>query len=320
MPNKIGFGVFFPCYTFRNEKNGTQIFNRLQESVQECEKHGYTSVWLDDHLMLRDMPILECWTTLSVLSKQTKTIRLGTMVTCNSFRNPSLLAKMAATLDNISEGRLELGIGAGVQENEHTAYGYPFLSPNDRIERLNEAVEIIKKLWTEQKASYSGKHYQIRDAVCEPKPVQKPHPPIIIGGGGEKLTLKVTAKHADRLDWGYVPTLEEYNRKLNVLKNHCKSVGRNFDEIEKSCWISGQIFVGENKKELIEKALRCVPEGVSWEYFIQSSFVGNPKECVKLLRQYVDVGVTYFMLYFGDFPDLDGLRLFAKKVIPELEA
>ena len=320
MPNKIGFGVFFPCYTFRNEKNGTQIFNRLQESVQECEKDGYTSVWLDDHLMLRDMPILECWTTLSALSKQTKTIRLGTMVTCNSFRNPSLLAKMAATLDNISEGRLELGIGAGVQENEHTAYGYPFLSPNDRIERLNEAVEIIKKLWTEQKASYSGKHYQIRDAVCEPKPVQKPHPPIIIGGGGEKLTLKVTAKHADRLDWGYVPTLEEYNRKLNVLKNHCKSVGRNFDEIEKSCWPSGQIFVGENKKELIEKALRCVPEGVSWEYFIQSSFVGNPKECVKLLRQYVDVGVTYFMLYFGDFPDLDGLRLFAKKVIPELEA
>ena len=320
MPNKIGFGVFFPCYTFRNEKNGTQIFNRLQESVQECEKNGYTSVWLDDHMMLRDMPILECWTTLSVLSKQTKTIRLGTMVTCNSFRNPSLLAKMAATLDNISEGRLELGIGAGVQENEHTAYGYPFLSPNDRIERLNEAVEIIKKLWTEQKASYSGKHYQIRDAVCEPKPVQKPHPPIIIGGGGEKLTLKVTAKHADRLDWGYVPTLEEYNRKLNVLKNHCKSVGRNFDEIEKSCWPSGQIFVGENKKELIEKALRCVPEGVSWEYFIQSSFVGNPKECVKLLRQYVDVGVTYFMLYFGDFPDLDGLRLFAKKVIPELEA
>ena len=319
MPNKIGFGVFFPCYTFRNEKNGTQIFNRLQESVQECEKHGYTSVCLDDHLMLRDIPILECWTTLSALSKQTKTIRLGTMVTCNSFRNPSLLAKMAATLDNISEGRLELGIGAGVQENEHTAYGYPFLSPNDRIERLNEAVEIIKKLWTEQKASYSGKHYQIRDAVCEPKPVQKPHPPIIIGGGGEKLTLKVTAKHADRLDWGYVPTLEEYNRKLNVLKNHCKSVGRNFDEIEKSCWPSGQIFVGENKKELIEKALRCVPEGVSWEDFIRTSFVGNPKECVKLLRQYVDVGVTYFMLYFGDFPDLDGLRLFAKKVIPEIQ-
>jgi len=320
MPNKIGFGVFFPCYTFRNEKNGSQIFNRLQESVKECEKHGYTSAWLDDHLMLQDMPILECWTALSALSKQTKTIRLGTMVTCNSFRNPSLLAKMATTLDNISDGRLELGIGAGVQENEHIAYGYPFLSPKARVERLNEAVEIIKKMWTEQNASYSGKHYQIHDAVCEPKPVQKPHPPIVIGGGGEQLTLKVTAKNANRLDWGYVPSLKEYSRKLRILENHCKFVGRSFDDIEKSCWPSGQIFIGEDKKELKEKTFRCVPEGVSWEDFIQTSFVGNPKECVKLLRQYVDVGVTYFMLYFGDFPDLDGLRLFAKEVIPELEA
>jgi alkanesulfonate monooxygenase SsuD/methylene tetrahydromethanopterin reductase-like flavin-dependent oxidoreductase (luciferase family) len=240
------------------------------------------------------------------------------MVTCNSFRNPSLLAKMAATLDNISAGRLELGIGAGVQEIEHTAYGFPFLSPKNRIERLNEAVEIIKKMWTEQKASYNGKHYQIRDAVCEPKPVQKPHPPLIIGGGGEQLTLKLAAQNADRLDWGYIPSQEEYNRKLKVLKNHCKYVDRSFDEIEKSCWPSGQIFIGENKKELKEKALRCVPEGVSWEDFIQTSFVGNPKECVKLLRQYVDVGVKYFMLYFGDFPDLDGLQLFARKVIPAL--
>jgi F420-dependent oxidoreductase-like protein len=320
MPNNIGFGVFFPCYTFRNEKNGTQLFNRLQESVQECEEHGYASVWLDDHLMLHNMPILESWINLSALSQQTKTIRIGTMVTCNSFRNPSLLAKMAATLDNISNGRLELGIGAGVQEKEHISYGYPFLSPKNRIERLNEAIEIIKILWTEEKASYNRKHYQIRDAVCEPKPVQKPHPPIIIGGEGEQLTLKVTAQHANRLDWGYVPSLEEYNRKLKVLENHCKSVGRSFGEIEKSCWPAGQIFIGENKKQLKEQALKCVPEGVCWEEFIKTSFVCNPKECVKLLRQYVDIGVTYFMLYFGDFPNLDGLRLFAKKVIPEVES
>ena len=147
------------------------MFNRIQDAVLECERLGYSSVWLDDHLMLNKMPILECWTTLSALSRVTETIRLGTMVTCNSFRNPTLLAKMVATLDNISNGRLELGIGAGVQKNEHYAYGFPFLAPKSRLERLKEAVELIKKLWTEEKANYIGKYYSIRDTVCEPKPL-----------------------------------------------------------------------------------------------------------------------------------------------------
>ena len=148
--------------------------------------------------MINKLPILECWSTLSALSTVTKKIRLGTMVTCNSFRNPALLAKMAATLDNISNGRLELGIGAGIQKNEHDAYGFPFLSAKDMVERLSEAVEIIKKLWTENEVSYRGKHYLLKNAVCEPKPLQNPHLPIVIGGGREKLTLKVTARHAER--------------------------------------------------------------------------------------------------------------------------
>ena len=217
VPEKIKFGVFLPFYAFRNEKRPSQLFNQLRDVVLECEQLGYDSVWLDDHLMMGTTPILECWTTLSALSTVTEKIRLGTMVTCNSFRNPALLAKMAATLDNISNGRLELGIGAGVQKNEHYAYGFPFLAPKSRIERLNEAVEIIKKLWTEEKANYSGKYYSIRDTVCEPKPLQKPHPSIVIGGCGEKLTLRVTTQHADRYDWGYLPSLEEYKRKLKVL-------------------------------------------------------------------------------------------------------
>jgi len=238
VPDKIRFGVFFPCYTFRTEKRASQLFNRIQDAVLECERLGYSSVWLDDHLMLNKMPILECWPILSALSRVTETIRLGTMVTCNSFRNPALLAKMAATLDNISNGRLELGIGAGVQKNEHYAYGFPFLAPKSRLERLKEAVELIKKLWTEEKANYSGKYYSIRDTVCEPKPLQKPHPSIVIGGCGEKLTLRVTAQHADRYDWGYLPSLEEYKRKLKVLERQCEAVGRSFDNIEVMlvCW------------------------------------------------------------------------------------
>jgi alkanesulfonate monooxygenase SsuD/methylene tetrahydromethanopterin reductase-like flavin-dependent oxidoreductase (luciferase family) len=139
------------------------------------------------------------------------------LVTCNSFRNPALIAKMAATLDNISNGRIELGIGAGIQKNEHEAYGFSFPSIKERIECLDEALQIIKRMWVEKKPSYHGKHYCIIDAICEPKPIQKPYPPIIVAGGGEKLTLRVTAQHANRLDFGYLPNLENYNHKLNVL-------------------------------------------------------------------------------------------------------
>lgn len=314
--DKIKFGVFLPFYAFRTENRTTLLFNRLRDLVIECERLGFDSVWLDDHMMLDTMPILECWTTLSALSIVTKRIRLGTMVTCNSFRNPALLAKIAATLDNISHGRLELGIGAGVQKNEHNAFGFPFPSSKARIEMMGEAVAIIKKMWTEEKANYKGKYYQIIDAICEPKPIQKPHPPIIIGGSGEKITLKVTAQYANRLDWGYISSLEEYNRKLKVLEKHCKSVGRNFKDIEKSCWPAGQVFVGEDVDSLITQ---WVPKGAILEDFLKRSFVGTPEDCIELLQQYASLGVTQYMLFFGDLPNMYGLRLFAEKVAQKMK-
>jgi F420-dependent oxidoreductase-like protein len=283
--NKIKFGVFLPFYAFESEeKKPLASFNRVRDVVLECEQLGYDSVWLDDHLMFGKRPVLECWTTLSALSAITAKIRLGTMVLCNSFRKPALLAKMAATLDVISNGRLEFGIGAGVQRDEHAAYGIPFPKPRDRIGRMKEAVEIIKKLWTEESASYQGKYYRINEAVCEPKPLQKPHPPITIGGSGEKLTLKVAAEHADRCDWGYVPSLELYKHKLDVLESHCKVIGRNFHQIEKSCWLEGLTL-------------------------------GTPDECRQKIRQYANLGVTHFMLFFGDLPNLSGARLFAETVV-----
>jgi F420-dependent oxidoreductase-like protein len=317
--DEFKFGVFLPFYAFRNIKTGSSRFKLVRNIILECEHLGYYSVLLDDHMMLKQMPILECWTTLSALSSVTKKIRLGTMVTCNSFRNPSLLAKMAATVDNISNGRLELGIGAGVQKNEHNAYGFSFLTSKTRIERLDEAVEIIKKLWTKDKASYNGKYYTIQDAVCEPKPVQKPHPPITIGGGGEKLTLKVTARHADRYDWGYLSSVEDYKRKLNVLKKHCDAVGTNFNKIEKSCWPAGQIFIRENEKELKKNIPLWLPKGATLKDLMKTTFVGTPKEGIEQLKQYLNLGVTHFMLFFGDLPELRGLKLFAEKVVQKID-
>jgi F420-dependent oxidoreductase-like protein len=318
--NKIKFGVFLPFYAFKfEETNPSSHFDRVRNTVLECERLGYDSVWLDDHLMFGKSPVLECWTAITALSSITAKIRLGTMVLCNSFRNPALLAKMAATLDVISNGRLEFGIGAGVQRDEHTAYGIPFLKPHNRIGRMKEAVEIIKKLWTEEKASYEGKYYTVNEAVCEPKPVQKPHPPITIGGSGEKLTLKVTAQHADRCDWGYVPSLELYKHKLYVLESHCNAVGRDFNEIEKSCWLGGQIFIVPNQKELDKKVRHVKPKNVPMEDFKKLNFIATPEECKQKIRQYTSLGVKHFMLFFGDLLDLSSLRLFADGVVKTLK-
>ena len=288
--NKIKFGVFLPFYAFKfEESNRSSYFDCVRTTVLECEQLGYDAVWLEDHLMFGKNPVLECWTTIAALSSITAKIRLGTMVLCNSFRNPALFAKMAATFDVISNGRLEFGIGAGVQKYEHIAYGVPFPKPHERIGRMKEAVEIIKKLWTEQEASYEGKYYRIKDAVCEPKPLQKPHPPITIGGSGEKLTLKVAAQHANRCDLGYIPSLELYKHKLNVLESHCNAVGRNPHEIEKSCWLEGQIL-------------------------------GTPDKCKQKIRQYTSLGATYVMLFFGDLPHLEGVRVFAKTVVEQMKS
>jgi F420-dependent oxidoreductase-like protein len=315
---KIKFGVFVPFYALNGKRESPfSLFDRLREITLECERLGYHSVWLDDHMMFDESPVLESWTVLSALAIVTTKIRLGTMVLCNSFRQPSVVAKMAATLDVISKGRLELGLGAGLQKDEHEAYGLPFFEPQARIGRLEEAVSIIRKMWAEEKPSYEGKYYKIREAVCEPKPFQKPHPPIVIGGGGEKLTLKVTAQHADRYDWGYLPSIEMYQHKLRVLKDYCREIGRDFREIEKSCWPWGQVLLNQKETDVDERAIHIKPGDVSMEDFKRDNLLGYSEECSQRIQSYVDLGVTNFMLFFGDFPNLEGLRIFADTILKE---
>lgn len=320
MRSKVNFGVFLPFYAFGfKETSASELFSRVRDVVVKCERLGYHSVWLDDHLMFGNSPVLECWTTLTALSQLTTRIRLGTMVLCASFRNPALLAKMAATLDVISSGRLELGIGAGIQKEEHMAYGFSFPEARSRIERLEEAVAILKKLWTEEKVSFKGKHYEINDAVCEPKPLQKLHPPITIGGSGEKLTLKVAARYADRCDFGYLSSIELYKRKIGVLEAHCRMVGRDLHEIALSCWPGGQVLIASTKKELSQAVLSHKPTNVSQRDFENLNLIGTPDVCLRKLQEYIDLGVTHFMLFFGDLPCLDGLRLFATSVMPKTQ-
>ncbi len=314
---KHKFGVFLPFYAFQ-AKNPNDYYDHLKTIVLECERLGYDAVWLDDHLMYNNWPILESWTTLAALSALTSRIRLGTMVSCNQHRNPALLAKTAATLDVLSNGRLEFGIGAGVQEAEHFAYGFDFPKLECRAERLGEALEVLKRLWMQEKATFNGKHYTLKEAVCEPKPIQKPYPPITVGGNGEKHTLKVTAKYADRFDWGFLPSLDEYRNKLVVLENHCKSVGRDFGEIEKSCWPCGQILIARDKEELSQKISKNKPANMSVVEFKKCTLAGTPDEFKEHLQAYIDLGATYYMLYFADLPSLEGLKLFAKTVSQQM--
>ncbi|MEM2093205.1 MAG: LLM class flavin-dependent oxidoreductase [Candidatus Bathyarchaeia archaeon] len=312
---RVKFGVFLPFYAFGFNDERYRSFELLREIVLECERLGYHSVWIDDHLMYRDKPVLECWTTLSALSTITRRIRLGTMVMCSSFRKPAVMAKMAATLDIISGGRLELGLGAGAQKEEHEAYGFNYPSLRFRAEQLEECIEIIKKLWMETEVTFHGRHYRVEKAICQPKPVQKPHPPIIIGGHSNPI-LKVTARHADRFDWGPQP-MENYRALLQALENHCRTVGRDPCEIEKACWLGGAIYMAEDKKQLEENIHAWKPPNMPTEAFKKQNFLGTPEDMIEEIQKYLDLDVKFFMLYFGDLPEKSSLRIFADNVAKE---
>jgi len=257
------------------------------------------------------------------LAAVTRKVRVGSLVLCNSYRNPALTAKMAASLDFISGGRLEFGYGAGWKKDEYMAYGFPWHDTPVRAEQMAEAIRLMKGMWTEEPFSFRGKYYAVKDAVCNPKPLQKPHPPIWIGGGGEKIMLRLVAGYADGWNSGlYSP--EVLKRKMEVLRAHCEDVGRSFGAIEKS-W-HGHVYVSpsEEKNSRFFNAwvetfrLRRDPwlGRMSKEELRRSCVIGAPEECIQKVQEYVDVGVTHFMTFFLDFPSLESMKLFADKVMP----
>ena len=197
----------------------------------------FEHAWLFDHFAPIhsdvDGPCLEGWTLLAAYAARTTRLRVGLMVTGNTYRHPAILAHMAATVDVISNGRLDLGIGAGWNEYEHRSMGIPLYAPGERIRRLGEACEIIKRLFTQHVTDFDGRYYQLSEARCEPKPVQKPYPPFVIGGGGEQLTLRVVARYADVWNFAGGP-VENFSRKVTILHDHCAAVGRDPAEIELS--------------------------------------------------------------------------------------
>jgi alkanesulfonate monooxygenase SsuD/methylene tetrahydromethanopterin reductase-like flavin-dependent oxidoreductase (luciferase family) len=233
------------------------------------------------------------------------------MVGCNSYRNPGLLAKITSTVDVISGGRLDWGIGAGWYESEYRGYGYEFAKPSDRIGMLKETVEIVKSMWSQPETTYDGKYYKMSRANCDPKPLQQPHPPVWIGGGGEQLTLRVVAQHADVSNFG--SSLEEFTKKRAILQEHCKVVGRDEDTIRKT--ISSEVFIRETEAEVIAAGSKNL-WGEPAESWRSKALVGTPEQVSEKIQKYLDAGCTGFVPWCADYPSTESLELFATKVIP----
>jgi F420-dependent oxidoreductase-like protein len=320
MPD-ITFGAFVP-QGWKMELAGiddpADKWRTAVEITELAEELGYHSIWVYDHFHNIPRPahetVFECWTVMAALSQRTSRIRLGQMVSCAAYRSPAYVAKVTSTIDVLSDGRLDWGIGAGWYEHEFRAYGYGFPAPKDRIRVLRETVEIVKSMWTEPDTTYEGRHFQVRGAQCDPKPQQRPHPPIWIGGGGEQLTLRVVARHADVSNFGGKP--DEWAHKREVLKEHCRAIGRDEEEIRKS-W-SPEVLVRENEADL--EAAGGSLWGEPFESWRRGNLVGTPEQVAEKVQTYVDLGCTAFVPWCRDYPDTESLRLFAERVIPEFSA
>jgi F420-dependent oxidoreductase-like protein len=259
---------------------------------QTCDELGFDSAFTFDHFIPIDGkpgPCLEGWTLLSALAAQTRRVKVGVLVTGNTYRYPAVLAKMAATVDQVSHGRLILGMGAGWFEAEHTAYAIPFFGKGGRARRLVESVEVVKALFTQDKATFTGKYYQLKDAPFDPKPVQRPHPPILIGGMGPKVVLPLVARHADIWNFYAPDDPEQVKDVIASVDGLCRKVGRDPAAIEK------------------QTALRM------------KDIVGRPaKEVQGRVRALAEAGVRHFVISLPAPYDVAMLRAFAKDVMPAL--
>ncbi|EFH81589.1 LLM class F420-dependent oxidoreductase [Ktedonobacter racemifer] len=288
-----------------------EAYEAMTRVAQEAEKLNFDSVWLYDHFHTVPTPTqevtFECWTSMAALARDTKRVRLGQIVTCNSYRNPALLAKMASTVDVMSHGRLVLGIGAGWYEHEYNAYGYPYPSAPDRLRMLREALQIIHAMWSQEEAHFEGKYYQVRGAINQPKGVQKPHIPILVGGGGEKVTLKLVAQYADACNVG--GTIENIRHKLEVLKGHCDALGRDYNSIKRTA-IVDDCAIAHTDEEAVAKLPANMRANI--DEVRKRALIGMPDMIRERIAEYEAAGIQELIIRFSDATKIEPLHLFAE--------
>jgi F420-dependent oxidoreductase-like protein len=303
-----------------------QIRVGIHSGQQNSDYESYRQLWLYaeeqgldwastfDHFMpIQSDPTGPCFegiTLLAAMAAQTQRVACGLLVVGATYRHPAVLAKMAATIDHISGGRAELGIGAAWYELEHDQYGIPFMTVRERLERLRESAHIMRSLWENETTTFEGKHFQLKDARAEPKPLQNPMP-LWIGGGGEKVLLRIVAEYAT--GWhAFLMPHEDYQRKLDALANHCKDVGRNRDEIR--CSLGFIAVLGETEAEAQERATNIPPN------FRETAIVGTPEQCFERLDAFRKMGVRDFTLMARPPGDRRTIELVAQHVKPALAA
>jgi alkanesulfonate monooxygenase SsuD/methylene tetrahydromethanopterin reductase-like flavin-dependent oxidoreductase (luciferase family) len=301
---KVQFGLVVPGDALEKSRRPRYMedVNRLLNSV----KGAYTSAWFIDHLQFEDSDVLEGWTALTYLSALHPELQWGTSVLCQSFRNPALVAKMGATLQFLSGGRFILGIGAGWHEEEYLAYGYDFPAASTRVEELDEALQIIKALWTQERVSFEGKHYRIQAAWCEPKP--DPLPTIMVGAFKPKM-LRVAARHADW--WNVSSTgIAEYRTYVQEFERACEEVGRDPGTVRRSG--GGGCVCAPTEQEVAEIA------AVNERLQPGEDLIGTPAQLLEQMQPFVELGVDYFMLDCQGFPRLTTVKMLVNEVLPAL--
>jgi len=286
----IWFGLHLPSYT-HPETPPEQLFDRVVEQAKAAEAAGFDLVTVMDHLYQiagiggPEEPMLEGWLTLAAIARETSRVRLGTLVTGVTYRNPALLAKEATTLDVISNGRAILGLGAAWNDVEHEGYGFEFPPVGQRMDRLDEALAIIKAMFTEDRPSFHGEHYSIERALNVPRPIQPNGPKILVGGGGEQRTLRIAAKYADMTHWFSIG-LDALKHKNEVLERYCEEIGRDPSTIERT--IGAPVIVVGSEAEA-KPFLDAIP--AERRPFVK---IGGPEQAAEALRPYIEAGFTGF--------------------------
>ncbi|MDQ6710417.1 MAG: LLM class F420-dependent oxidoreductase [Candidatus Dormibacteraeota bacterium] len=289
----------------------------------QVESLGLDSLWRSDHFFSvmgrTERSSLEAWVSMTALAARTRKIRFGPLVSPMTFRHPALLARMAAAVDVLSQGRLVLGVGAGWNEDEHAAYGITLPPMKERMDRLEEGINVIRALWQGGPVTLDGRYYPLRDAMLAPRPVQRPGPPLLIGGDGEVRLLAIVAKYAD--EWNsHAATPDAYRAKCAKLEEHCRHVGRDPDQIHRS-WMGG-VLIASDQRQLAERArwlksfltvLTDVPDDqVVATLRAKAWLAGTPEEIANQLGEWSAVGMQRVMLQYYDLNDLDSLALLAQ--------
>jgi F420-dependent oxidoreductase-like protein len=323
----VRFGVFVP-QGWKMDLNAiedpVEQFEAMTSVAREAdEKTSFDSIWVYDHFHTTPEPTMnttfEAWTITATLARDTKRVNVGQMVSCNGYRNPALFAKIASTVDVASHGRLYAGFGAGWYEHEWRAYGYGFPETKERMGMFREAVQIIHKMWTEDKPTFSGKRYSIDGPINEPKNSGKGKVPLWIGGGGEKVTLKLVAQYGDACNVGG-GNPEVVKHKLDVLRQHCENEGRDYDEITKSTTHEVYPIAPGADPEQATAQVRAARGGMSFADFSEKWRVGTPEQLAAQIQASVDAGANYIINYIpGLAYDIDPMHRYNEEIIPLIQ-